>query len=271
MGLRKYIDNATEPLRTASEYMGFRRRRKKQQNEDQAADPVGDGHPVLLLPGFSGNGNLTAGLRDGIGAAGYNVYDLGGGRNFGLSEEMVKRLRTRLEEIYTTNGNKKVSLVGHSLGGVYARELAREYPEMVRDVITICSPFGAGLDKTAVPATLRALFNRLNPGNPLLNDADIAQRAIVPPPVPTSAIFSRRDGVAHWQSCINPKAELAENIEINSSHVGAIWNKDVLDAVLDRLAQPEGGWKPYHAASDVCHAQKPDWKPGPGSGNLFKK
>ena len=270
MTLRKFIHNATEPFRTASEYVGFRRRKKKQAKEknNQAS---GDGHPVLLLPGFSGNGGLTAGLRDNISDAGYNVYDLGGGRNFGLTDEMATRLSARLEEIFIANGGQKVSLIGHSLGGVYARELAREYPEMVRDVITICSPFGAGLDKKSVPATLRVIFNRLNPDSPLLNDPDLAKRAVTPPPMPTTAIFSRKDGVAHWESCINPKTEQSENIEINSSHVGAIWNKKVLEAVLDRLAQPQDGWKPYHGASNDCHAENPDWKPGPQSGNLFKK
>lgn len=269
MALHKYIHNVTEPFRTASEYVGFRRRKKKKAKE--AEKPSGDGHPVLVLPGFVGNGTMTSGLRDGIEEAGYNVYDLGGGRNFGLTEEMVERLRTRLQEIYAVNGKQKVSLIGHSLGGVYARELAREYPEMVRDVITICSPFGAGLDKKAVPATLRMIFNTINPGNPLLNDEALARRAIAPPPVPTTAIFSRKDGVAHWESCINPKADLAENIEINSSHVGSVWNADVLAAVLDRLSQPQGGWKPYHAASEDCHPENPNWKPGPQSGNLFKK
>lgn len=251
MSIRKYIHNATEPFRTAGEFVKFQRRRRKQKKKPVPA--TGDGHPVLVLPGFAGDGTMTSGLRAGIQQAGYKVYELGGGRNLGLTDEMAAHLRGRLEEVFRENGGRKVSLVGHSLGGVYARELAREHPDMVRDVITICSPFGAGLDKKAVPATLRALFNTLNPGNPLLNDEDMARRAVAPPPVPTTAIYSRKDGVAQWQACINPKAGMAENVEINSSHVGAVWNKDVLDVVLDRLAQPEGGWTPYRQASDVCH------------------
>ena len=272
MGIKRHIQNTTEPFRAAAEYVRHKRVKKKRKKDKAAQQPLsGDGHPVLILPGFTGNGQMTSGLRDGLREAGFNVYDLGGRRNLGLTDEMAERLRNRLEEVFKENGGKKVSLVGHSLGGIYARELAREYPEMVRNVITITSPFGAGLNKEGVPKTLRALFNRLNPGNPLLNDEDMAKRAVTPPPVPTTAIYSKVDGIAHWQSCLNPKAENAENIEVKASHGAAVWSLDVLDIVIDRLSQPEGAWKPHTRASGECHPENPGWKLGDSSCKLFRK
>jgi len=234
--------------------------------------PDGDGHPVLIIPGFTADDGMTEPLRDALKQKGYNVYAWGGGRNLGLDDKTVEHLRQRLEKIFKENGNRKVTLIGHSLGGFYARELAREFPDLVRGVITIGTPFGVGMDKKAVLFPVRKLIEMLTGGKASLSDADMVQRLLTPPPAPTTSIFSKTDVIAGWKACLNPAAPQAENIEVRASHVGLIYSLDTFAVVLDRLAQQEGGWKPFNAASAETPPQNPRWKPGKGSnGDLFRK
>ncbi|MEZ0259797.1 MAG: alpha/beta fold hydrolase [Alphaproteobacteria bacterium] len=224
--------------------------------------PDGDGHPVLFLPGFlSSDNGFTTTLRACVEEKGYKTYGWDNGRNMGFDEKTAKALKKRLKEVYKKNGKKKVTLIGHSLGGVYARELAREFPEMVRGVITLASPFGMldDADKGA-RSPARKAYDMLNPGASPLDDAGFEKRCLTPPPVPTTSIYTKGDGIVNWKAALNPVAPETENIEVDGSHIGMVFNPLALSAVLDRLSQPEGAWQPFDAKK-YSHAVFPDTDP----------
>ncbi|HTK85156.1 MAG TPA: alpha/beta hydrolase [Patescibacteria group bacterium] len=206
--------------------------------------PDGDGSPVLVLPGILNNDVMTAPLRGFIEELGYKTYAWDGGLNIGFSKNTAKHLADRLDKIYRDTG-KKVALVGHSLGGIYARELARQFPHKVSKVITMGSAFGADKELQAITPALRLVFRAASFNNPHITDQAIIKRSLIPPPVPTTSIFSRTDGLVDWHACLNPKARRAENIEVQGGHVGVFMNPGALLALADRLAAPVRGWKPF--------------------------
>lgn len=264
---KKHWLNLTETFRSAAEYT------KLWYLLEECLDraPAGDGHPVLIIPGFTADDSMTAPLRTAVAKKGYKACAWEGGRNMGLNDKTAAHLRERLEEVFKENGNQKITLIGHSLGGIYARELAREFPEMVRGVITIGTPFGAGLERDAVPAVLSAAINSLSNKRFFFNDKDMASRILTPPPVPTTSIYSKYDGIAGWRACLNPVAPQAENIEVASSHLGLVWSEETFSIVLERLSQPEGAWKPFCRAANDNPPGNPEWKRGPSSGHHFFK
>lgn len=210
--------------------------------------PQGDGHPVLILPGFLTNDLYTAALRRNLSKKGYKAYAWEGGFNLGLGEKTAEHLSRQLHRIFEESGGRPVTIIGHSLGGVYARELAREFPDLVRGVITLGTPFGiAAQGGEATPKHLRRIYEFFNPGSNHLDDADLHRRGLTPPPVPTTSIYSRADGVVDWRASLNPRTPLTENIEVISTHMGMLFHPHILLAVLDRLAQPEGAWQPFAA------------------------
>lgn len=201
--------------------------------------PRGDGHPVLVLPGFMASDFSTRTLRGFLRERGYYAYGWGLGRNVGPRPEIVQGLVQRLRSIHGKHG-RKVSLVGWSLGGVYARELARGLPVAVRQVITLASPF-RDLEAVNLPRFLRAFGNRR------LHPEQQATRKLLstPLPVPSTAIYSRSDGIVAWESCAEEPGPLRENIEVESSHLGIGHHPVVLMTIADRLAQVEGSWRPF--------------------------
>jgi pimeloyl-ACP methyl ester carboxylesterase len=199
--------------------------------------PKGDGHPVLVLPGFMASDFSTRALRAFLRDRGYAAHRWNLGRNAGPTAQTVSGLVQRLADL-RQRYDRRVSLIGWSLGGVYARELARHHPTAVRLVITLASPF-RHLDAVNVPRFLRVRRE------PHPNEAALRERLAAPLPVPTTAIFSRSDGIAAWQSCITEPGPLSENLEVESSHLGIGHHPVVLLAIADRLAQPEGQWKPF--------------------------
>jgi hypothetical protein len=244
--LKEVFKAALEPPRAAIEYAGLRRTWPKIKDKL----PEGDGHPVLFLPGFLSTDNgMTKRLRACVKEKGYKTYGWDNGRNLGFSEKTAEALKKRLKEVYEANGRQKVSLVGHSLGGVYARELAREFPEMVRCVISLASPFGKLQDDDkGATSPVRRVYDALNPGASPLDEAGFEARCLTPPPVPTTSIYTKTDGIVDWKAALNPKAPETENIEVDGGHVGMVFNPLALSAVLDRLAQPEGQWQPFDTA-----------------------
>jgi len=201
--------------------------------------PRGDGHAVLVLPAFMTSDVATRALRRFLRDRGYFVYGWGLGRNVGPRPELVDGLVKRFTEIRERHG-RKVSLIGWSLGGVYARELARNFAADVRTVITLASPF-RNLEAVNLPKFLRAFGNRR------LHPEQQAARARLSTPleVPTTAIYSRSDGIVAWESCAETAGPLRENIEVESSHLGIAHHPVVLLTLADRLAQREGQWKPF--------------------------
>jgi pimeloyl-ACP methyl ester carboxylesterase len=175
--------------------------------------PRGDGHPVLVLPGLIASDASTRLLRKFLARRGYDVYGWGLGR--------------------------KVSLIGQSLGGAYARMLSAQRPDAVRSVITLGSPVRGH------PRANNAWRIYAFTAGKGTFDARHRQQVAQTPPVPTTAIYSRSDGVVAWQNSVEPSGPHSESIEVVSSHVGMAVHPAVLYAAAERLAQPEGQWKPF--------------------------
>ena len=197
----------------------------------------GDGHPVLVLPGFGAGDRSTRVLRRYLERLGHEVHPWTFGRNLGPRGDLPQRLVRRLTELHERSG-RRVSLVGWSLGGIYARELARHQSERVRQVITLGSPFRGGGTTSNLARVVRAITRSNFPERA----PDWFTRMAQPPPIPTTAIFSKTDGIASWQACIEIEAPHTDNVEVIGSHCGLGFNPVVLYAVADRLSQPESGW-----------------------------
>ncbi|MEM9773789.1 MAG: alpha/beta hydrolase [Chloroflexota bacterium] len=211
------------------------------------AAPRGDGHPVVVYPGFLTSDWSTLPLRLFLTSRNYRAYGWGLGRNYGRGIDMVEgvpasaKSLTRLEQIVERNG-RKASLVGWSLGGIYAREIARQRPDLVRQVITMGSPFNG---KNPEATNVSHLFERFS-GHELSElTPELLKLVGAPPPVPSTAIFTRTDGIAAWECCIEQESDTTENIGVLSSHTGLGFNPVVLWIVANRLAQPEGEWSPF--------------------------
>ncbi len=230
----------TEPWRAAWEYVSSR------PDIAAAAQPA-DGHPVVLFPGLGSSGIALRPLRKHCQALGYDALDWGRGRNTGPRGDVDSWLAALAAHTQRLLGwrRQSVTLLGWSLGGLYAREVAKLLGPQVRQVITIGTPFNADADHTNVGW----VFRMLNGTSPVF-DQGISRRLRTPPAVPTTSIYSRADGVVAWQTCTHPsEAPHTEDIEVNSSHLGMGWNAEVLDVVADRLAQRPGRWRPFRATS----------------------
>jgi pimeloyl-ACP methyl ester carboxylesterase len=196
--------------------------------------PKGDGHPVLVIPGLMSGDDATLPLRKFLEGRGYVVQGWGLGLNRGLREGVQDRMIDCVRELSDLH-QSKISIVGWSLGGIFAREIAKLVPERVRSVITLGSPFG-GSPKSTNAWKVYELASGQS-----VDDAHDAAMSVAPP-VPTTAIYSRTDGICAWQSCVEKISAQSESIEVEGSHCGLAVNPATVYAVADRLAQPEGEW-----------------------------
>jgi len=206
----------------------------------QRALPTGDGHPVLVLPGLLAGDGSTWILRRILSNLGYQAYGWGIGRNIGPTPEAVAGMTELLAEL-NARYDAPVSVIGWSLGGIFARNLARSYPSSVRQVITLGSPF-AMRDQSETRSGWS--YNRYGHLHAERHELPLAMEC-EPLPVPTTAIYSRCDGMVAWQTCMTPASGRAENIAVRSSHIGYGHNPPVVWAIGDRLAQLEGVWAPF--------------------------
>ena len=203
--------------------------------------PRGDGHAVMVFPGLSANDASTVPLRHYLQSINYQPWGWEQGFNFGPRAGVLDEAKASLRRTFECT-SRKVSLIGWSLGGVYARELAKEMPHMVRNVITLGTPFGGSHKATNVWR-----IYELASGRKVEREAENYDLPAAPP-VPTTSIYSRTDGVVAWQASVqspsktNPKTE---NIEVLASHIGLGLNPSAWWAVADRLTQPEGAWEPF--------------------------
>ena len=201
--------------------------------------PTGDGHAVIVFPGLGAGDLTTVPLRNFLAAQGYETYGWDLGLNLGPREGVLKKSIERVQEIQQESG-RKVSLIGWSLGGIYAREFAKALPDDVRIVITLGTPF-AGDPKATNAWRLYEFASGHKIDDPALLEE--IKRA---PPVPSTSIFSRTDGVVAWPLSMQKESKRTENIEVNASHVGLGFNPFALYAVADRLAQVDGEWEKFH-------------------------
>ena len=214
--------------------------------------PKGDGHPVLTLPGFLASDLSMAPMRRYLKEVGYDAYAWKMGRNIGGVSRMRASLRDRLAEIHAATG-RKVSIVGWSLGGIYARDLALQAPEMVRYVVTLASPFANDVRATNATRLYEALSGEAVEENSALQAAIAGDL-----PVPTTSIYSRTDGIVNWRTCLLRPSVTAENIEVHlASHVGMGVNAAALWAISDRLAQTEGEFRQFDRSGPFAIAYAP--------------
>jgi len=205
--------------------------------------PRGDGHPVLVVPGFLASGTSTFPLRHILKRLGYQGHRWKMGRNFGPLKVEIDSVMDRMQEL-RQRYNRKVTLIGWSLGGFYARELARKAPDDTRQVITLGSPL-RHLDHTAASW----LYLKLNGPHADHIDEEILEVHEEPPAVPATSIYSRSDGVVPWRSSLELDRARTQNVRVFGSHCGLGHNPAALWVILDRLAQPEGHWKPFDAGA----------------------
>jgi pimeloyl-ACP methyl ester carboxylesterase len=202
--------------------------------------PHGDGHPVLVLPGLVASDVSTRPLRTFLKTRGYAVSGWRQGRNLGLRPGVQHAMVDLVQELNDTHG-RKVSLIGWSLGGLYARQLAKMMPKRVRQVITLGSPFASSPKATNAWRVYEMASGRRAEDE----DPRFGGTLSSAPPVPTTAIFSRTDGICAWQGCREQSSHMAESIEVESSHCGMGHHPAAVYAVADRLAQKEGEWAPF--------------------------
>lgn len=200
-----------------------------------AAAPRGDGHGVLVLPGFLATDISTGLLRRFLRMLGYKVRGWEIGRNLGPTERVLDQMPRALAALANWTGGP-VSLIGWSLGGVYARELARQDPERVRQVITLGSPFALGDSGHSRADGMYRRHAHLHATGRLPSPEQVMR----PIPVPSTAVYSRRDGIVPWEACIEPPTELHDNVEVRCSHLGFGVDPSTLWLVADRLALPAG-------------------------------
>lgn len=222
----------TEPLRAIGE-------RKNAFFAIRKIKPVqkGDGHPILVIPGFLGTDHATYHLRKYLSKLGYRAFPWEQGINLGN----VKKMNLIVEEIERLHDKyqTKVTLIGWSLGGVYARQIAKERPELIRQVIMLAAPFRG----MTLPNHASWLFRLINDqrGEVAVEDqkwlGDI-EDIPNPPPVPSLAIYSKEDGIVPWNVCLEVAPnDKHQNAEVKGSHQGMPSNTqawEVIAAYLNR-------------------------------------
>jgi pimeloyl-ACP methyl ester carboxylesterase len=209
--------------------------------------PRGDGHPVLLIPGFVGDAGSMTALRLFLRNRGYEVDDWGLGRNVGFQRKHARALEQKIRFLHHRSG-RTVSLVGWSLGGVFAMFAAHQVPECVRCVITLGSPVSSDPQRSDSPAIVKALYRLVaHPMGPVAHAAHVEARVLRrPPPMPMSCLYSETDGVVPpHEATIDGDPARCENVRIPGSHVGLGFNALVLWIVAERLSQVEGAWRPF--------------------------
>jgi len=205
---------------------------------------LGEGRPVLVLPGFAASDFVTGRMRAHLRQRGFRVHGWRLGRNIGLTDRLVEGLIDRFVEV-ADRYDEPVSIVGWSFGGLLARRVAHEQPERVRQIICLGSPWKAEGERTRATA----MFERSRIRHGLSDRArDIVDQLRQPVPVPTTAIWSRSDGITSWSGCSVDETTtpaIAENIEVPSSHVGMVANPLVLAVVVNRLRQDPETWQRF--------------------------
>ena len=201
----------------------------------------GDGHPVLVLPGLLTGDPATILLRSFLRALGHNVSGWTLGTNRGATSQVVQSLRTRLERVHGESG-QRVSLVGWSLGGVFAQELARTAPGSVRGLITLGSPLQRRGGRT------QQLSKAVDEATHLPKAASRIPRAWNEAGslrVPATSVYTKNDGIVAWSTSTYAAGARRENVRVRGSHLGLAHNPAVLWLLADRLAQAEGTWQPF--------------------------
>ena len=208
--------------------------------------PLGDGSPVVLVPGFMGSDRYLSDMRNWLSRIGYSPYMSGIGRNLQCPDVLSQRLHQTMLRATDETGDK-VHLIGHSLGGVIARGSAIQWPELTASVITMGSPFRGVRAHPFV--ILAASIVRGGIVAARLDKADEnpdcytgkcecafvnALKTTLPASVSETAIYTKTDGVVDWRRCVQGLDET--DIEVSGTHVGLAFNRSVYSHIAERLA-----------------------------------
>ena len=227
---------ASDPLRAAGGLAALPLSRAVLRNA-----PHADGRPVLVLPGLLAGDLSTRPLRHLLRRTGSFVHRWHLGRNLGPTPAVEQGLRDLVDRLTQQHGTP-LALLGWSLGGIYARSVAAERPDLVSQVITLGTPFAMHDPRQTRAQRSYDRYAHLHvPGRGLPIPDDVRG----PLPVPATSIWSRQDGIVSWRASVETPSPTAENIAVRASHLGLGHSPAVLWAVADRLAQPPGTWRPF--------------------------
>lgn len=233
---------ATEAMRALAEYGSFIPYKYLSSTPEE-----GDGHPILVLPGFMSTDTSTSPLRKYLKSIGYSPYGWGLGRNFG-EESDIDRLLDLTDNLYHEH-RKKITIIGWSLGGIFARQIAKARPHLVRQVITLGSPF-SGLTESNHAAWIHK-FITSGKGEEII-DPELLNDIPKPAPVPTTAIYSKQDGIVPWEYCLEEEETAThQNIQVYGSHLGLGVNPSVIKIIVDRLQYNENNWQKFTPQSGI--------------------
>jgi len=214
---------ATEAARALLEYGSFFPYKHLSSATDE-----GDGHPVLILPGFMSGDLSTKPLREFLNSLDYNTYGWGLGRNFG-EESDIERLLDLSDSIFQEH-RKKLTIIGWSLGGIYARQIAKSRAHLVRQIITLGSPF-SGISTNNHVAWIHKVIT-----SGRVEDA----------------IYSKQDGIVPWEYCIEKEEnDIHQNIQVYGSHLGLGVNPTVVKIIVDRLKYDRSNWTKFTPQSKI--------------------
>ena len=208
--------------------------------------PRGVGRPVLVLPGFLGDDPSTKPMRVLLRSLGHDAVGWGLGRNIGPTDEILDGLMQLLEDLNTeghNTNNGQIDVVGWSLGGLYAREMARLAPSAIRQVITLGSPFQIVGEQDSNVSAAFSSFSEFHSDR--VAKPRIPSWAREPIPVAATSIYTRGDGIVKWDQCLNRDFPHTENVEVRGSHCGLGHNPAAIIVVADRLAQQGSQWHPF--------------------------
>jgi hypothetical protein len=200
---------------------------------DLARQPRGHGQPVLILPGYGAGDGSTAILKSYLRLLGYQVRGWGLGRNSGDVAELFPRVLKRISS-FAHRTHQQVRLIGWSLGGYFAREAARERPDLIYRVITLGTPVIGGPRYTVVARR----FQRRGIDMAAI-EAEIELRNQISLCTPVTAIYSRADAVVAWEACIDQNGTYVEHVEVRTTHVGLGFSPEVYKIIAQRLAEDE--------------------------------
>ncbi len=238
---------ATEAIRATAELAGFAAALPMLKRQSK-----GDGRPVFVLPGFTASDASTQPMRWLLRELGYNTFGWNQGVNLGPTPKVIDGMFARFETIRRQTG-QPITVIGWSLGGLYARAIVERCANDVRHVITMGSPFRLAIgDQTNAGALFQMLNNRTRDENAKALRTDGYRGA---PVVPSTSIFTTLDGVVPWRSCLDEPGTISENLEVRGSHTGLGHNPAAILAICDRLQLASDEFAPFDPAM-LDRAQK---------------
>ena len=191
----------------------------------------GDNRPLILIPGYGADKWAMRPMKKLLNSVGYKVYDWGHGRNKGHVKTDTDKLAETTQGIFEKYDNQQVTLIGWSLGGVLAREVARLNPEIVREVITLGTPLIGGPKYTVIAnkyaKSMKMDLNNYEEEIHAINSQGLSQ--------PITVIYSKSDGVVGWKASIDSYNDHAKNIEVKGSHLGLTVNSQVWKVIVNTL------------------------------------